>query len=75
MVRLTDRPDMTLDVYGGRKKHCNKNPPTRVNGLAVLEGSLIRYNKATFVYSFFVSSMRRKPTNTNRATVQIELSC
>ena len=23
VVRLTDRPDMTLDVYRGRKKQCN----------------------------------------------------
>ena len=25
MVRLTDRPDMTLDVYRGRKTKCNNN--------------------------------------------------
>ena len=40
VVRLTDRPDMTLDVYGGRKttmQH-NKNEsgalPTALRGLA-----------------------------------------
>ena len=25
VVRLTDRPDMTLDVYRGRKKQCHNN--------------------------------------------------
>ena len=25
VVRLTDRPDMTLDVYRGRKQQCNNN--------------------------------------------------
>ena len=31
VVRLTDRPDMTLDVYRGRKttmQQCNNNQPT-----------------------------------------------
>ena len=30
MVRLTDRPDMTIDVYHGRKKQHNNN-----NNLAI----------------------------------------
>ena len=28
VVRLTDRPDMTLDVYRGRKQHHNNNNGT-----------------------------------------------
>ena len=28
MVRLTDRPNMTLDVYGGRKTTMQKQQPS-----------------------------------------------
>ena len=35
MVRLTDRPDMTLDVYHGRKtKTQQKKPDKRINIVA-----------------------------------------
>ena len=35
MVRLTDRPDMTLDVYHGRKKKTQqKKPDKRINIVA-----------------------------------------
>ena len=35
VVRLTDRPDMTLDVYRGRKttmQHKNKSGPSKIPG-------------------------------------------
>ena len=31
VVRLTDRPDMTLDVYGGRKTTIQQHSPTGAN--------------------------------------------
>ena len=36
MVRLTDRPDMTLDVYRGRKITIQQQPPTSDAFLTVL---------------------------------------
>ena len=31
MVRLTDRPDMTLDVYRGRKTTMHQDPPCKMD--------------------------------------------
>ena len=31
MVRLTDRPDMTLDVYRGRKTTIQQQQPTEIS--------------------------------------------
>ena len=50
VVRLIDHPDMTLDVYRGRKTtmQCNcRLPPNKAYGGAVFKGSPIPYNIAT----------------------------
>ena len=47
VVRLTDRPDMTLDVYRGRKTTIQYKAPNRANGIAVLDGSAIVPNRAS----------------------------
>ena len=36
VVRLTDRPDMTLDVYRGRKTTIQYNSAKKVGGVTVL---------------------------------------
>ena len=44
-VRLIDRPDMTLDVYRGRKTtNQHQQPPNRANRVVVFKGSPIRYS-------------------------------
>ena len=35
VVRLTDRPDMTLDVYGGRKTTIQQDPTANISDTAV----------------------------------------
>ena len=57
MVRLTDRPDMTFDVYRGRKttkqqqKNCNES--TALGRPVIIPGGLSRYNGApTFTLIF-----------------------
>ena len=36
MVRLTDRPDMTLDVYHGRKTTIQQQPPSELRTMTHL---------------------------------------
>ena len=40
MVRLTDRPDMTLDVYRGRKTTINNNRKEKRNTATVLKWNI-----------------------------------
>ena len=43
VVRLTDRPNMTLDVYRGRKRTQQRQPPNnKTEGHAVKKSVLIR---------------------------------
>ena len=39
MVRLTDRPDMTLDVYRGRKTTMQQNPSLTCFEPGIIKGS------------------------------------
>ena len=41
MVRLTDRPDMTLDVYRGRKTATQQQQPTALRGPAKIHEIMI----------------------------------
>ena len=36
VVRLTYRPDMTLDVYRGRKQQCNNNNYNKLNKVFIV---------------------------------------
>ena len=42
MVRLTDRPDMTLDVYRGRKTTMQCNAGTDLNLHTILQDAAIK---------------------------------
>ena len=66
VVRLTDRPDMTLDVYRGRKTTNQQNQPTQANvsnGITTLQGEHLFKSKHKFrsygadklIYDQFIS--------------------
>ena len=40
--RLTDRPDMTLDVYRGRKKKINKSSKLALNRSSEFKGVIVQ---------------------------------
>ena len=64
VVRLTDRPDMTLDVYRGRKATIQHNPtllciklePTGVLFARTCEGDVSKVNLSVFENSWFSKS-------------------
>ena len=60
MVRLTDRPDMTLDVYRGRK---NNNTTTTKNSVRIIQSTVnsngfCLKNRVLFNYYLKVSTFR-----------------
>ena len=62
VVRLTDRPDMTLDVYRGRKTTKQQQQPTSFIGLkkGVKSEIACRYRK-TMVLVFLIVNFIARP--------------
>ena len=51
VVRLTDRPDMTLDVYRGRKKQYNNNN-NRISRLSKNCLIILKFSNCLLFYDF-----------------------
>ena len=57
VVRLTDRPDMILDVYRGRKQQCNNNAKIHFQGRTTFYTPVFRHTKQ--VHDVKMTSVRR----------------
>ena len=71
VVRLTDRPDMTLDVYRGRKKNKNNNLVTILPGRQPKDYRYtVFYERATLDFLFASLAGRRSSSEKWEATLK-----
>ena len=76
MVRLTDRPDMTLDVYRGRKTTTNNNLKARTKKKKKKMDDQKNFFKTKLQKSFIqaVSYSKFKDSRANTVNLDVEAS-